>query len=105
MKKIRKKPQKPMFFLRILNLIRNRRHKKVRRVLMKETIKTFILVHKGLWWCMGYIFPIILIATVIMAVLIIAYFLGYKFDKSTVIICSIALLLLFYEIIRKTIQH
>jgi hypothetical protein len=107
--KKRKKIQRPMFFIRILTLLRKKRHKKVRKVLWKETVKTYLLAHKTLFKFLEFLLPGLATLVFVMLIFIIAVIMGLTFSSITnlIVIVSIGTIgtfILFYEIFKIIIK-
>jgi hypothetical protein len=108
---MRKKLKKPMFFLRIWNLIQKKRHKKVGRIVKNNTIQAFIQTHKGVWWVIeNLLLPALLTILFIMFIFIIAVLFGFRFGPGQngeliIGIVGSSLFLLFFGIVKMAAKH
>jgi|GEM_PF-2197122 len=106
MKKIKKKP---LLVFRILDLMRKKQHKTVRKFVKKGTIKTYLLAHKTLFKFFEFLLPVLATLIFVMLIFIIAVLMGLTFSSTTnfVIIMvsgTISIFILFYQIFKSIIE-
>jgi hypothetical protein len=95
---------------RIARLIYNKRHKKAKKIVKNETIRTIKTTHDKLFWLLEYLIPAVFVGLIIITMLYIADMIGLGFSSESEInwfigVFSFVIFIALYELVKCGIQY